>query len=373
MHVTVERKALLHLVKQVVAIAKSGEARPILRNLLITANTESLEVTATDMSVSLWLRVKTGNELEVHKTGSVLVTALTLQRVLDSITSDRVQLSFEPPNTIVTGGNSRFELITEDPKDFPRVTGFISGAESQLITAGNLKGLMKRTTFCAHSERSYYNMHGVLIKTDGSQLTMVATNGQRLAVGTAPLVSKPDAPQELVVPADSIDLLLKIIGDDLEENVELQWTARALNLRGGRGEATLIALQGGYPPYQMGIPSNTKHLRVNRLQFIALLKQASALRGNNSIFVELILNHGKMLLKTKVRDSGISQVSCESDWSYDEIKLYLNPDFLSESAKTMVGEFITLELEEEMDQPVLREHQDGDIKSFCVYSVVRQN
>jgi len=371
MQVTLSRKPLLSLVKSAAAVAKPSDSRPILRNLLLTADENGLEFSSTDMSISLWLKLPVGDDLTVHKSGKALIPAQNFQRVVSSMTATKINLTNTGSEFVLVGGGSRFSLVMEDYRDFPKVSRFSDRKSYLTIPAAKVEGLLKRIAFCAHDERSFFNMHGVLIEAADDEFRVVATNGQRLGVGIMKIESAEEVAEDLVVPASNASMLAKVMAGDDDETVDVQWMARALNVRGTLGEASLVALKGSFPPYQTGIPKNTKILTLDRGEFIKTLKEANALKSPSTSFVELSLSPAGMTLITSVRDVGASRIEREVEWAHDPISVYLNPDFLLQSAKAMKGLDISLELEGPMVQTVLREKSDDGLESFCVYSVVR--
>jgi len=374
MHVELDRKELLALVKAVALVAKPSDLRPVLRNVLMSATEEGFSLTATDLTVSLWLHTPI-DSTTILSQGKVLVQAQSFQRVLASLKSSRITLQEANGQLIARAGKAKFELVTEDVKDFPGITRFSTKVQYLTLSADVAVSAVSRVAFCAHTERSHYNMHGVIVKSDGSSIEMAATNGQRLAVAVAPVSNKVAGVgaiiESIIIPAASILIMQKVIGIGKEESLDFQWTNRGLNVRGTRGEVSMQALRGSFPPYQRGIPQNSKHIVLDRKQLVEILKQATALKTAATTFVDLTLEENKLTFQSSVPDSGKTRVECDGEWEHGTLNLVVNPDFLLQSAVAMSGDQVLLELEG-VTVPTLLREVGQSINSLCVFAVARK-
>ncbi len=374
MKVKLPRKELVALAKAVASIAKTSDIRPVLRNVLLAATPDGFELTATDLTTGYWLTIKTADGAVVSKEGVALVSAQSFQRVLNTLTSDSVLLEMVENQLVITADKARFKLVTEDHKDFPGIGRFSTRAPFATVSAKVAASLINRVAFCAHSERSHYNMHGVLIKESDGLLEMAATNGQRLSVSSATveIPCKSESKRELIIPAAAVTTINKVVGDGPGETVDLQWKARSLNVRGARGEAFLLALSGRYPPYERGIPDNTRSVELNRRLLVELMKQATALRASTSAFVDLTLEDGRLVFQSNVQDSGSTKIECAAVWEHDPLTIVVNPDFIMQTASAMVGDTVTMEIEDINTPTLLRENSGGLVDSLCVFAVARR-
>lgn len=376
MRVTIPGKRLRAAVKAAVSVSKPNDDRQILRNILIETTDKGLEITATDTIVGLWLNLLTDDTITIKKTGRVAVNAQQLLRVLDTVANRTVTLSCTPRTCTVTADGSRFRLVVEDANEFPRIARFSSRKPYITVPSDLIHKMMARTAFCAHEEESFQLMHGLLVVAKDKELRMVATNGQRLAIATAPFEeqSKPEVPFEhdLVVPAELAASVKKIVGTDVK-TIDVQFMASFLNFRTDHGEVSLRALAGNFPPYGMGIPSDLKTLTLDRRDFIEILKQATALKSPTTNFVSLGFDKNTMTFHSVAEGAGESEIEYEFPWDEEPLELTINPDFMLETLTNVRGEDVTFEIGTVMTPTILRERDSGEgLKSFCVYAVVRQ-
>lgn len=375
MHVEVPCESLQPVVKTAVGFIGKAE-RPILRNVHLEGTDAGLEVTASDMGVSLWMRLAA----DVQAKGRVCVDGKNFQRMLESAPSQNLVLKAEakpplPPKDLkVRAGKARFQILAEDPNDFPKIPRFSLHRPYVRLKARTLADLIARTAFCAHNEVSHFLMHGLLVSLRDGELRMAATNGQRLGVASAKVESYSSAEPfdaDVVVPADYARALTKV-SSDLDELLDIQWMANALNIRSANGEVSVRALAGTYPNYEMGIPKNSKKIVLDRKLLIEILKQTNIFATSGSVFVDLSVQPDKLVFSAVVDGAGTSQVEQDFTWEHKPLNIIFSPDFLLQSVNAMVGEKVVLEVEHEMSPLLLRELRDDGLNSFCVYAVVRR-
>lgn len=379
MRAKLDRKQFLGLVKAAASVARAGDDRPVLRNILIEVTETEIVVSATDMTLSLRLSARVGESVEAMAPGRVLVPAQNLQRVISSIYADEILLVQDGNNCMIEAGGNKFSLVTEDPRDFPQLNRFDPTAPSVEIASDKFVGLMNRVVYAAHDERSYFNMHGLLLKVAKGRLTLVATNGQRLAVASSDIAQLANLGEddglfvaEQVIPADSAAVLTSLTDPSNDESVHIQWFDKSLRVRAKYGEAIIAALHGGFVPYEMGIPDNNKSLRMRKTELQRLLKQIVAIKSAGIPFMMLTLRDNSMTMQTNVRDAGSTVITETVDWTHDALSVYLNPTFIAETAKNMSSEEVVFKFGGPMDQPVLVEDSASDLESMCVFSVVRE-
>ena len=373
MRIKLPGRVLRNLVKAGVSVIKLNDDRQILRNLLLVATEDGLEITATDTLVGLWLKIPVSDTLKIEKTGRAVVNAQNLQRLVDTVANKDVTLVGGSRNFQVRAKGSRFKMVIEDVNDFPKIARFSLRKPYITLSADLVTKMIARTAFCAHDEASFQLMHGLLVRAAENELRMVATNGQRLAITTLPFSqqSKPEPFEcELVIPADLAVTVKRIIGTDTE-TVDIQWMASFLNFRTTRGEVSVRALAGSYPIYGRGVPNNLEKITLDRKILIEILKQTTAFKSPTTNFVALQLQNDRMVFHSQVDGAGESEVEFEFEFEGDPRGLTINPDFMLQSLAAMRGEDVDLEIGNEMTPTILRERGD-EMKNFCVYAVVRQ-
>lgn len=377
MKIKLPGKLLAALVKAAVGVAEPTDERQILRNLLLTATPDSLEITATDTITGIWLNVPASEAVVIHKAGQSAVSAQNLQRAIKTVANKDVVLKATDRSFTLEADGSKFRLAVEDANDFPRIARFSQRKPFVTVKADLFAKLIDRSAYCAHDEASFQLMHGLLVHVANKEIRMVATNGQRLAVATLPFEqqSKPDHEfdDSVVIPAAAAEALKRII-DSSTPTVDIQWMTNFLNVRTSMGEVSVRCLAGNFPHYERGIPTGLGHMLLDRKSLIDVLKQTTAIKSATSIFVSLGLTEDRMTFSSFAEGAGEAEVVYEFNRAgLDDEKLTINPDFMLDTLKIIRGEDVRFETGNEMTPTILREVDDADgLKSFCVYAVVRQ-
>ena len=373
LHIDLARQTLCPLIRATATISRPTDNRPILRNVLLTATEDFLAVSSTNMAVSLWLKIPVGDDLKVYKTGRAVVPSLDLMRVLETSASDRLEIEDKFNRCHIKGEGSKFALVTEDARDFPNITRFAPKAPFVTMPAGTFTSMLDRSVYCAHDERSFFLMHGLLVKASDGQLHLVATNGQRLAVCVEYYAScsTDKIEDEIVIPSKEGITLKKVCGN-ANDNIDIQWTARSLNIRGPIGEICILAINGSFPDYKRGIPNNSKKIVFDREKLMRLLSQTQVFKSATTTLAKAVITTKKLSLVTLSPDIGEARLDYEIEWEHDPLTLVVNPEFMLAAAKSMKSEHIDFEVEGEMVQTLMREQRDDTMESFCVFAVARQ-
>jgi len=380
MHVELPGQILFTFVKTANAITSASDLRPILRNVLLVASDEGLEILATDMVVSLWLQIPLSDGVTVKKTGRCVVNAANLKGILDTLKKRDVVLKADEKRLIVSSGKgksrAKFQSVVEDARDFPSLKRFDPSEPFEQVIGKDLVGLISRTTFCAHGERSHYLMHGLLLRAKDGEMICAATDGRRLAVSKAPFIKQGDEAEEpydaeVVVPAALASNMNRVIGD-ATQSVDVQWLDRGMSVRGYRGEVTIHALNGSFPAFERGIRQNTKIITLNRREFMEILRQTSVFKSAATAFVDLILEDGRMIFRSLVQGAGQTEIVAELEWPHETLNLVVNPDFLADAAKAIRGDEIQFEVEDDRTPTMIREIATEGVSAFYVFSVARK-
>lgn len=388
MKIKLPSKTLRSLAKAGNAVAKPTDDRQILRNLLLVATEQGLEVSATDTIVGLWLNVPAGPSVTIEKTGRAVVNSQNFLRTVETMPDRDVTLVATERGFQMTAGGSKFRLLVEDANDFPRLTRFSARKPFVTLDASTVLKMVRRTAFCAHDEPSFQLMHGMLVRATPSEIRMVATNGQRLSVTTLPVPVTESAassidgaltearPQtsELVIPADVAVALTRIIGEETK-TIDIQWLASFLNARSNLGEISIRALSGCYPPYGRGVPSTLRKLRMNRGELIEILKQTTAIKSPTSNFVSMRFFKDRIVFASIAEGAGDTEVNYEFqlEENEEERSITINPDFMLQTLNSFNSQYVSFEIGDAMTPTIIREEHETDAPaSFCVYAVVRQ-
>ena len=222
MKLTIERAALLKSLAHVQSVVERRNTIPILANVLIEAKDDRLELTATDMD----LTVVEQAAAEVAVPGATTVSAHTLYDIVRKL-PEGAQLEFassgEAGQMTLSSGRSAFTLATLPKEDFP-TSGAETFPQSFTLAAGEIRNLIDRTRFAISTEETRYYLNGIYLhgaeNGEISLLRAVATDGHRLARFEMPLPEGARGMPGVIVPRKTVGGLRKLI-EEGEQSVQV--------------------------------------------------------------------------------------------------------------------------------------------------------
>ncbi len=341
--------------------------KPTLQNVFLRAEDGILELVATDLEVSLRLKLA---EAEVDKGGEVLVNAARLSAVLRAV-EDMGHVDFEADgegNASVKAGSNQYRLPTEDPEDFPDVPGFDVKKPFRL-SYPDLTGLFKKTRYATAPDAGRYAMNGVLMEIDAERLRTVATDGKRLALAERPMPE--DAAESLkggerlrvVVPPKAMLLLERVVDRVIREEspaleAGLSADGRILSFRTGEAVLGALLVEGEFPPYQDVLPEGFEEkLEVPRESFLSAVRRANVLnQGRESLAMVFTFGGDDVEIASSDPNAGDARVAFPLPWSKKKpLEVGFNPALLIEGLVAMDAEEFTLELKDSKSAALLRE------------------
>jgi len=157
-------------------VAPARSPKPILQNLKLIVDEDNGSVLmGTDLEVGIRHRVL---GVRIEEPGEVILPTVQMSSILRTSGDEELELSTDGEHLIVRGRHSEFKLSIEDPSLFPEVPDF-AATSYHVVSAGNLKKLIRRTVFATDLESARYALGGVLFELEPSKVTAVGTAGKK--------------------------------------------------------------------------------------------------------------------------------------------------------------------------------------------------
>src|SRR5438105_5554025 len=220
MKVICNRGALLDALLMAGNVVASRTPKPVLQCVKLTAENNTLTVAATDLEVAIRY---SDAQVQIEKEGEALVPADKLRDIVRESVDDTLSIELAGEQAVIKGQDSKFTIYTQNPREFPPVPDFEGQADFE-IAGGHLKQLIGQTLFAAAKESTRYAFNGVLVVAKGKKISLVSTDGRRLAQAKGDLVSAGKLSKDgakAIVPTKALQLVEKLI-DDPEEAVGFQ-------------------------------------------------------------------------------------------------------------------------------------------------------
>src|SRR3954463_15381524 len=223
MKVLCDREGLLAAFGMVSGVAPTRSPKPILQNIKLIADADEGSVLmATDLEAGIRPRVL---GIKVEQPGSAILPTQRVASILRTSDDQELYIEGEGDYLLVRGRRSEFTLPGEDPALYPEVPDF-AATSYHVVAAADLRKLIRRTMFATDVESTRYALGGVLVELDAESITMVGTDGRRLAKMSAPAEAENHALPPTgnpVIPVKALKLIDRNLDDpELSVHVAIQ-------------------------------------------------------------------------------------------------------------------------------------------------------
>jgi DNA polymerase-3 subunit beta len=319
------RDALLKPLQIVSGIVERRQTLPILANILVRKDGESVSFTATDLEIQIQTQAGIGSGKDAATT---TVAARKLVDILRALPETDVALSLANKKLTVQAGKSRFNLQTLSAEEYPTVAQAQFTADFSL-PAATLKYLLGMVHFAMATQDIRYYLNGMLLVVDGNTVRAVATDGHRLALCEVTREGAPVAAKlESIIPRKTILELSRLL-PDTDEAVRVQMAANQVKFSFGDIELVSKLVEGKFPDYQRVIPANnSKTFAIDRELLSSALARAAILTTDKFKGVRVVLAPGALKITSTNADQEEAQEELEIDYGGDGLDIGFNVSYL---------------------------------------------
>jgi DNA polymerase-3 subunit beta len=351
MKLTCDRQELSEAFALATQVVGSRTTRPVLQNLCVIVQGGELEVVATDLETGVRIRCE---RYDAEGEGKLLLKASHANDILREVTEDKVTIELLDDVATIRAGDDEFQLITENPEDFPEVPGFAAEQEVKLERT-LLETMLRKTSFAAASEGHRYALNGVLFEIDGDTLRLVATDGKRLALAERGIENASNVAVKRVVSNKAVQMLTRLSAPE-DETISLAFTENQIMARSSRAVMVAQLVQGHFPPYQEVIPKGLdKRIEFETQPFLAALRRASLLTTKDSFAVRFAFTYHKLTLTSRIPGLGGGTIELPVAYEGDPIETAFNPTYLRDVLKVLDQPRFVFEMKEKTLPSILRE------------------
>jgi DNA polymerase-3 subunit beta len=357
MRLTIERSALLKALNHVQSVVERRNTIPILSNVLLSAQGDSLRLTATDLDIE----ISEAAPAEVERGGQTTAPANYLYdfvRKLPDGSAVKFDVSGDDPRLFISAGKSRLHLPILPAGDFPSMPS--DGFETRFeIEPTELGRLIDKTRFAISTEETRYYLMGIFLHIADEQLKAAATDGHRLARVT---VAKPDGADgmpDVIVPRKCVAELRKLL-EELEGTVEVSMSPT--KIRFGLGSAVLTSklIDGTFPDYNRVIPTgNDKLLKLDPKSFAQGVDRVSTIASEKTRAVKMMVDRDKVTLSVTSPESGTATEEIAADYGSDNIEIGFNARYLLDILGEIDGDTVEVHLADAAAPTLLREKDNS--------------
>ncbi|MCM2291710.1 DNA polymerase III subunit beta [Allorhizobium sp. BGMRC 0089] len=340
MRITLERSNLLKSLNHVHRVVERRNTIPILSNVLLKADGQSLSMKATDLD----LEITEATPANVEMAGATTVPAHLLYEIVRKLSDGAEVLlstSADGATMTVASGRSKFSLQCLPESDFPDLTAG-SFSHAFKLKASDLKMLIDRTQFAISTEETRYYLNGIYLHTieaDGKlKLRAVATDGHRLARADMEAPSGSEGMPGIIIPRKTVGELQKLV-DNPDLVVSLEVSDAKIRLTIGEIVMTSKLIDGTFPDYQRVIPTgNDKEMQVDCESFAKAVDRVSTISSERGRAVKLSIADGHLTLTVNNPDSGSATEEVAVGYDSDAMEIGFNAKYLLDITAQLSGE-----------------------------------
>lgn len=308
MKLTIERNALINVLKHTTGVVEKRNTIPVLSNILIdAASNETVMFVATDMEIEVTEFVNLENR-SVKETGSITLPAQTLFNIVRKMNNNEVTIQSEDNGQVsIISGRSKFKLSTLPVSDFPQMP--VNEADCSFsINATDFAGLVDRVRFAMSVEDTRYYLNGVYLHSSGDTMKCIATDGHRLAIAEMAKPDGLDLEKGVIIPRKTVNEVMKVLSET-SGNITISISQRKISFRVGDIVIQSKLIDGTYPDYDRVVPQgNDKLLTVDVASFMSAVDRVATVSNEKTRAIKLDLLPSELSLSSSASGSNAKDV-----------------------------------------------------------------
>jgi DNA polymerase-3 subunit beta len=332
---------VLAALQAVAGIVERRHTLPILANVLIRKTGPQLQLTTSDLEIQIRTTADLGGD------SGAFATTLGARKLIDILRTmpgdQTVSLEHTGGKLILKGGKSRFTLQSLPAEDFPLVQEAASFGPAFSVPQKTLKSLLGQVSFAMAVHDIRYYLNGILFVAEGKQLSLVATDGHRLAFASATLdVEVPK--QEVILPRKTVLEMQRLLSDK-EGAIEMQFAANQAKFSFDGMEFVTKLVEGKFPDYNRVIPKNHKNIvTLGRAPLLASLQRTAIMTSEKFKGVRLNVEPGTLRVASSNAEQEEAVDELDIDYGGDTIEIGFNVTYLIDALQNMGQDMVRVEL-----------------------------
>lgn len=357
---------------QVLNVVGSKATMPILSNVLIEAEKDHISLTTTNLDLGIRCKIKA----EVKETGAVTLPVKRLATIVRELPNIDVVFDASPNHQVrLTSGGSNFKIMGIAREEFPPLPEF-GEEKSFTLEQPELTSMLKSVAYAQSSDETRYILNGVYFNFKDGKLSLVATDGRRLALISKELEVPPASSGSIILPAKTVSELLRML--DKGEKLRISFNDRraAFQINTEKDTSGLLdsiylyskVVEGNYPNYNQVIPKEThQRIKLERELFLQCVHRAALVCSEKSNSIKVKLSSNLLEITAQSPDFGEAHESMAIAYSGPELQVAFNPQFVMDPLRALAKDEVFFEVKDEVSPGVFK-----TLESFiCVIMPVR--
>lgn len=353
MKIIVEREKFIKALQKVSNIIGSRSTLPVLANVLMETQNGKLVLTTTDLEI----RITTSVEAEIISEGKTTMPAKKLFTLASKFTGDKIDFSCNENNHAdIVCGTSNVKLLGLATDDFPTLIEFES-RKSLKFKEVDFARMLDQISYSVSLDETRKVLHGILCSIKENNVTMVATDGKRLALSEKVPESFEGEDGDTIIPLKTALEIKRLLGGD--GLVTINFAEKQIEFVTETVTVISKLIEGNYPNYRQVIPGSfSKIVEIPTSEMLSKLDLVSAALADNSSYIVLTLENDMLQLEGSSTSIGEVKDYIKVEYNGDKLDVSFNPTFLSDPLKHSDSDKVKMKLNDGFS-PVAIEGNDG--------------
>jgi DNA polymerase-3 subunit beta len=354
MNLTISKENIITGLQAVQNVVSTRTTLPILSNVLLRGGEGRLELTATDLDVTVSCSV----EAKVEKQGATTVPVKKIFGIVRELGGEEVELDVDEKNVCsVKAGPSFYRINGLGADEFPPLPK-LKDDRKLVMQQKVLKGMLKYTCFAISTDETRYVLNGIFFSLKENKLTLVATDGRRLALTDEELEVPETGQGEFIIPAKTVNELNRLLQDSGEVEIKFTENQAVFTLKDENSLPVCIVtklIEGNYPNYRQVIPTEAKErVALMREEFLHALRRAEIMTSEKSNSVKLSFGKNNLAITANSPEVGEARESLAINYKGKEMAIAFNPRYLIDPLNALETDEVFFELTDELSPGVLK-------------------
>jgi DNA polymerase-3 subunit beta len=361
--------------QQVLNVVGARATMPILSNVLIEAEEGHISLTTTNLDLGNRCRIKA----DVSEPGGLTLPVRKLATIIRELPQNEIFIETSENNQAkITSGGSNFKIMGISTEEFPPLPSFENRHVFELSQT-EIVSMLKSVSYGQSSDENRYILNGVYFNFADEKLTLVATDGRRLALTALDTEISEDNAGSLILPAKTVAELERLMGKGDKVKIAFNDRQAAFEISIDDSSDTGLVdhlylvskiVEGNYPNYRQVIPKETEHrVKIERELMLECVHRAALVTSDKSNSVKLKVSKNLLEISGSSAEYGESHESMAIAYDGPEVQVAFNPQFLIEPLKALTKDEVFFEFKDELS-PGLFKTLDNFI---CVVMPLRLN
>lgn len=345
----IDKDVFQDALNQVQHVVSTRTTLPILSNVLIEADESGLKLSTTDLDVTITRRIAA----DVTKNGSTTMPARRLASIVRELPTSEIDFEVNEDNAAtVRSGPSFFKILGLPSSEFPAI-GEFGEAKEFTIDQKLLKEALRKTSYAISTDETRYVLNGVNCLIGEGMLTLVATDGRRLAMVEQDLEFPAGNEIGVIIPTKAVNELQRLLSGSGELKVSLTDSQAGFELN----ESHLITklIEGNYPNFRQVIPGEAKYrVTVEREVLHNAVKRVSLLVNEKTNSIKFCFDDHRLAISANSPEIGEAEEVIDVRYDGPKLVVAFNPEFVMAPLRNLDQDEVYIDLIDESSPGVLK-------------------